>query len=87
LPHHKSCIKRLRKSKEERVRNNVLRTLLRKTLKEAHENLEEGNPVDLKQTYSNIDHVWSKGVIPRERASRLKSRLAKAAARKKTDEN
>jgi small subunit ribosomal protein S20 len=82
LPHHKSCIKRLRTSGEERVRNNALKTLLRKTLKDARAKLDEGESVDLKQIYANIDRVCSKGAIPKNRASRLKSRLTKAAAKK-----
>lgn len=82
MPHHKSCIKRLRTSNEERVRNNALKTLLRKTLKDAREKIDEGQSLDLKQVYANIDRVCGKGAIPRKRASRLKSRLTKAAAKK-----
>jgi small subunit ribosomal protein S20 len=81
LPHHKSCIKRLRKSEEQRIRNNALKTILRKTIKDARTQLEKGEQFDLNQAYSRIDLVAGKGVIPKQRASRLKSRLAKAAAR------
>lgn len=81
MPHHKSCKKRLRKSGEERVRNNALKTQLRKTLKEARANLADKKPVDLNATYSSIDSVSGKGIIPKKRASRIKSRLARAAAR------
>ncbi len=81
MPHHKSCVKRLRKSEEERIRNNALKTVLRKTIKEARGNMEESKPIDLDKAYSTIDSVHGKGVIPKKRASRLKSRLAKAAAK------
>jgi small subunit ribosomal protein S20 len=81
LPHHKSCKKRLRISNDERVRNNSLKTVLRKTIKEFRNKIAEGESVDLSQVYSSIDLVCSKGVIPRKRASRIKSRLAKAAAK------
>ena len=81
MPHHKSCVKRLRKSGEERVRNNALKTLLRKTMKDVRAKLDEGEAIDLNQAYSSIDNVCGKGVIPKNRASRLKSRLAKAAAK------
>jgi len=81
LPHHKSCKKRLRKSGEERVRNNALKTILRKTIKDARANIDDKKPVNLNEAYSNIDRVSGKGIIPKKRASRLKSRLARAAAR------
>lgn len=81
MPHHKSCIRRLRKSEEERIRNNALKTILRKTVREAREKIDQGETIDLNQVYSHIDRVVGKGNIPRKRASRLKSRLAKAAAR------
>ena len=81
MPHHKSCKKRLRKSGEERVRNNALKTILRKTIKDARANIDDKKPVNLNEAYSNIDRVSGKGIIPKKRASRLKSRLARAAAR------
>jgi len=81
LPHHKSCKKRLRKSGEERVRNNALKTVLRKTIKEVRAKMADKQPIDLNGTYSSIDRVSGKGIIPKKRASRLKSRLARAAAR------
>jgi small subunit ribosomal protein S20 len=82
LPHHKSYIKGLRKSAEQRVHNNALRTLLKRTIKETRAKIEQGEAVDLNQAYADIDHVGAKGIIPKGRAARLKSRLAKAIARK-----
>ena len=81
MPHHKSCFKRLRKSNDERIRNNALRTILKKTLKDARTKITEGNAIDLNNLYSNIDSITSRGAIPRKRASRIKSRMAKAAAK------
>ena len=81
MPHHKSCVKRLRISGEERVRNNALKTVLRKTMKEVRAKIVDGESFDLNNAYSDIDRVCSKGVIPKKRASRLKSRLAKAAGK------
>jgi small subunit ribosomal protein S20 len=71
----------LRKSEEQRIRNNALRTILRKTVKEARTQIDKGEQFDLNKAYSQIDHVAGKGTIPKRRASRLKSRLAKAAAK------
>lgn len=87
MPHHKSCVKRLRKSEEQRIRNNALRTILRKTVKDAHTQMDNGEQFDLNQAYSRIDFVAGKGTIPKKRASRLKSRLAKAAAKLAKPEN
>lgn len=82
MPHHKSCKKRLKTSAKERVRNNAVKTVLRRTLKEARAKIGAGESIDLSTIYTNIDKVWSKGILPKRRAARLKSRLAKAAARK-----
>jgi len=81
LPHHKSCKKRLKQAERERVRNNAFRTMLRKTVKEARISIDEGKDINLSDIYSEIDKAAGKGVIPSERAARLKSRLTKAAAK------
>jgi ribosomal protein S20 len=74
-------MKRLKQAAEERVRNNALKTVLRKSIKETREKIAQGQVVDISQVYSRIDSVRGKGTIHKKRASRLKSRLAKAAAR------
>ncbi|MEZ5358737.1 MAG: 30S ribosomal protein S20 [Candidatus Zixiibacteriota bacterium] len=84
MPHHKSCMKRLRKSAEEKVRNNKIKTLLKGTIKDARAKIDGGQAIDLNEAYSNIDKVWSKGSIHKKRAARLKSRMAKANAKLKT---
>jgi small subunit ribosomal protein S20 len=81
LPSHKSSIKRLKRTEDERVRNNALKTMLRKTLKDVRAKIVEGQQINLNETYSNIDKVASRRTIPKKRASRIKSRLAKAAAK------
>lgn len=81
MPHHKSCAKRLRQAAKDRVRNNATRTLLRQTLKEARDSLEKGEKIDTQSIFSSIDKVSSKGVIHKNRAARLKSRMAKANAK------
>lgn len=81
MPHHKSCKKRLEQAERERVRNNAFRTLLRTTVKETRISIDEGKEIDLKEIYSKIDKAAGKGVIPKARAARIKSRLTKAAAR------
>ncbi|MEE9441212.1 MAG: 30S ribosomal protein S20 [candidate division Zixibacteria bacterium] len=85
MPQHKSCVKRLRQSANEKVRNNAIRTLLRKTMKETKATLAAGEEVDLKKAYTSIDKVWSKGIIHKRKAARLKSRMTKAMARLKSE--
>ncbi len=81
MPHHKSCKKRLKQAEQERIRNNALRTMLRKTVKETRSKIAENESVDIKDIYSNIDKVAGKNVISKKKAGRLKSRLTKAATR------
>jgi small subunit ribosomal protein S20 len=81
LPHHKSCKKRLIQAEQERIRNNSLKTMLRKTVKETRSKIAENTDVNIKEVYSNIDKVAGKKVISKKKAGRLKSRLTKAAAR------
>lgn len=50
-------------------------------MKDARDKIAEGESFDLNHAYADIDRVCSKGVIPKNRASRLKSRLAKAAGK------
>ncbi len=81
MPHHKSCKKRLKTSAKARVRNNALKTVIRRTLRDARSKAEEGEQLDLNKLYETIDQSWSKGLIHRNKASRLKARMAKMAAR------
>lgn len=82
MPHHKACIKHLRQSNKERVRNNAVKTSLRKTIKESRTKLEAGEMLNLPDLYSSIDKVAGKGAIHKRKAARLKSRLAKASRKK-----
>ena len=85
MPHHKSCKKRLKQAEQERTRNNALKTMLRKTVKETRSSIAENGTVDIKEMYSKIDKAAGKNVISKKKAGRLKSRLAKAAARSARD--
>lgn len=81
MPHHKSCKKRLKQAEQERVRNNALKTVLRKTVKETRSKIADKGNVDVKELYSSIDKAAGKNVISKKKAARLKSRLTKAASR------
>lgn len=78
MAHHKQALKRLRQSLKRRARNrhfkSTMKTAIKKALNAAGtEAAEEA----FRKAESTIMHVASKGVIPKKRASRLVSRLAK----------
>ena len=80
LPHHKSCKKRLKTSLERRERNRMNRAAMRSSLKTFRvESTPEERKAKLSEMYSLLDVQVRKGIIPKSRASRLKSRLAASA--------
>jgi ribosomal protein S20 len=81
MPHHKSAEKRLVTNEISRQRNNANKSLLRKRLKEQRTAQGAAARELLPETYAEVDRAWRKGILPRRRADRLKSRLARAAAR------
>ncbi|MDD4052920.1 MAG: 30S ribosomal protein S20 [candidate division Zixibacteria bacterium] len=83
MPHHKSCKKRLIQAAAARIRNIANKSVLRRTLKDTRAKLAGNEEVDLKSLYSQIDKAEGKKVLHKNRAARLKSRLAKAATRTK----
>ena len=81
---HKSAVKRARQALRRRARNRNLRGRMRTAIKEARAALGEGGQTAqaaLKQAESQLRRAASKGVIPKKRASRQISRLAKRANR------
>ena len=78
----KSAEKRIRQTTKRQARNKSVRTRLRGALKgyRAAEPAEKAKKVSA--TYSEIDVARKKGVIHKNAAARLKSRLAKKAASK-----
>jgi small subunit ribosomal protein S20 len=82
MPHHKSAAKRLKTSAKEREHNRAVRSRVRRVVKAAAES-EPGNAGEnLRSAYSTLDVAVTKGVIPKARAARLKSRLARRTARR-----
>jgi small subunit ribosomal protein S20 len=85
LPDHKSCKKRLITNAKRRERNRTNKAMMRGTLKEFRTlaaNADTATKLaELPALYSLLDVQARKGVIPRKRASRLKSRLAALAAK------
>ena len=84
MPQHKSNVKRMRTSKKENARNRAAKS----TLKTVSKKLAAAKPEDAEAAYREAASEWDraakKGIVPKRRADRKKSRLARAVNRKKT---
>jgi small subunit ribosomal protein S20 len=85
VPHNKSCKKRLLTNKKRNERNRQNRAMMRAKVKVYRADIEQ-KPAEEKATsltamYSLIDTQARKGLMPRNRAARLKSRMAAAASK------
>jgi small subunit ribosomal protein S20 len=83
---HKSAEKRARQDVRRRERNRTIRSRTRSVVKQVRADLEGGTgdaQTRVREAESALRRAASKGVIPKRRASRLVSRLAKRAARSK----
>ena len=80
MPHKKSAMKRLKQDVVRNKRNKSYRSAMKTQIKRFAKAVTEGSPDTekmLRETYSTIDSVASKGVIHKNKASRLKSRLTR----------
>lgn len=77
----KSAIKKHRQSIARRERNRYIRSTLRTEIKKLYSLLAASNPGDLQEALRNvtrkIDKAATKGVIHKNKASRLVARLSK----------
>ncbi|MCD6132776.1 MAG: 30S ribosomal protein S20 [Deltaproteobacteria bacterium] len=82
MPQHKSAAKRMRQNKKRYMRNKAYRTRLKNVIRTVREKIEDKNLEEaqkaFKQAEKTINHIASKGVIHKNKASRLTSKLAKA---------
>jgi len=81
VANHKQALKRHRQSESARVRNVHYRTTVKTAVKKAigTEGKDEKAVTEaFRNAESVLNHVASKGVIPKKRAARKTSRLAKA---------
>ncbi len=79
MPQHKSCKKRLKTDARRRDRNRAARSALRGSLRKYNELSVDDRSGAYRGLVSTLDRAASKGIISRNRASRLKSRLAPGA--------
>jgi len=82
LSHTRSAWKRIRTSREARLRNRSVRSAMKTAIKKVMtaSSREEATEA-LRRATSIIDRTASKGVIHRNAAARYKSRLAKLVER------
>lgn len=81
MANHKSAIKRARQNQKRHLRNLGLKTSMRSAVKKAMEGIQKAGSRDeavkaLAAGEKALAKAASKGVIPRERASRKTARLA-----------
>jgi small subunit ribosomal protein S20 len=89
LAQHKSAAKRARQSVKRRARNRNIRSAVRTGVKAARAASDGDDPAEATAAARNAEGLLrraaSKGVIPKKRASRRVSRLARRANRMSTD--
>ncbi len=80
MPNTKSAKKRLRQSLERRTRNRAvkssLKTQIKKVLSVADEGDAAATATEFRGATKKLDQAAAKGVIHRNKAARLKSRLS-----------
>ncbi|HHS48984.1 MAG TPA: 30S ribosomal protein S20 [Desulfurella acetivorans] len=86
MANHKSALKRVKQNKKRYLRNKAYRTRLKNIVKQARLAINSTDTQDLdqelKKAQKAIHKIKSKGVIHKNKAARLVSRLAKAANKK-----
>ena len=80
MPQHKSCRKRMKTSAKSRERNRGYKTTMRSKVKEFRESSEK-SPEKTSAIASVLDKAASRKIIHKNKAARLKSRLARMIAR------
>jgi small subunit ribosomal protein S20 len=76
MPQHKSAKKRVKTNLKRQLRNRAGRSALRRALRQYRELSADDRPAAYAQIQSVLDKATSKGIIPKNRAARLKSRLS-----------
>lgn len=81
MANHKSALKRIRQSERRRKRNQHIRTQMRTMVKHCREAFDSGDQTKSADAFKvaerEIRRAATKGVIPKQRADRSISRLAK----------
>ncbi len=80
MPNLASAKKRLRQNAKKRLRNQIVKTRIKTTIRKAVEAKAAPLSAEGKDAMRSIDKAAAKGVIHRNAAARKKSRLAKRLA-------
>lgn len=78
MPNIKSAKKKLRQDAKREKQNMTYKKTLKKTVK----NMGKMKSKDLKKAFSTIDKAAKKGVIHKNKAARLKSRISRSKTKK-----
>ena len=83
MPNIKSAIKRVKVNEKKHLRNRMVKSAMRTTVKKYESAVAAGSAdaALLSQTASAIDKAVSKGVISKNAANRKKARMAKRLAK------
>lgn len=76
MPIKKAAIKALRKAKKSAIRNKRIKLELKRIVKKTRLNPIKEN---LQESVKKLDKAWAKGIIKKNKAARLKSRLLRKA--------
>lgn len=78
MPQHKSAEKRIRQSERRRLRNQINRSRMRTAIKKiTNAPNKETASAELSNTVSILDRMAGKGIIHKNKAANLKSRLTR----------
>ncbi len=86
MANHKSALKRARQNEKRRVRNRAGRSTVRTAVKTLRAGIAAGtaDQAGLAHTMELVAGAGAKGIMPKKRASRQISRLAKALHKAQT---
>ena len=77
MPQHKSCEKRIRVSKKQNARNRQIKSAVKTATKKFLAAGADEAETAYRAAASELDRAAKKGAIPKPRANRTKSRLAR----------
>ena len=78
MPQHKSAVKRVRQNEKKRLRNRDKRSMMKTAIKKVRTAKDKKTAtVALQDAISVLDRMTVKGIIHKNKASNLKSKLTK----------
>ena len=78
MPQHKSAVKRVRQSEQRRLRNREKRSMMKTVIKKVRTASDkESAKTELQNALSVLDSMAIKGIIHKNKAANIKSKLTK----------